>query len=176
MTEANELLAATIHEQCRALRLPMVSSQSVRLAREALAQNHSHLTYLAELLNAEVDERERHTIQRRLHEARLPRMKTLEEFDFAAAPHLAAARLHELAQGGYLTRAEPVILIGDAGTGKTHLATGLCVAACRQKKRARFVTAAGLVNELVEAQAHNLLGRTLQRWARYELIVLDEVG
>ncbi|HNG34906.1 MAG TPA: IS21-like element helper ATPase IstB [Blastocatellia bacterium] len=175
MNEATDLLSATIHEQCRALRFPTVSSQSVRLARGALEQNHSHLTYLAELLNAEVDERERHTIQRRLHEAPLPRMKTLEEFDFAAAPHLSAARLHELAQGGYLIRAEPVILIGDAGTGKTHLATGLCVAACRQKKRARFVTAAGLVNELVEAQAHNLLGRTLQRWARYELIVLDEV-
>jgi DNA replication protein DnaC len=176
MSETTELLSATIHEHCRVLRLPAISSHSVRLAREAVAQNHSHLAYLTELLGAEVDERERHTIARRIQEARLPRMKTLEEFDFSAAPHLSAARLHELAQGGYLQRAEPVILLGDAGTGKTHLATGLCVAACRQKKRARFITAAGLVNELVEAQAHNLLGRTLQRWTRYELIVLDEVG
>lgn len=176
MNEPPDLLPATIHEACRSLRLPTISSQSTRLAHEAAQQNQSHLAYLAELLHAEVEERERHTIERRLHEARLPRMKTLEEFEFAVAPHLSAARLHELAQGGYLERAEPVILIGDAGTGKTHLATGLCVAACRQKKRARFVTAAGLVNELVEAQAHNLLGRTLQRWARYELLVLDEVG
>lgn len=144
MNQVTELLAATIHEQCRALRLPTMSSQSVRLAHEAVQQNHSHLTYLAELLNAEVDERERHTIQRCLHEARLPRMKTLEEFDFAAVPHLSAARLHELAQGGYLTRAESVILIGDAGTGKTHLATGLCVAACRQKETRALRDGGGL--------------------------------
>jgi DNA replication protein DnaC len=70
----------------------------------------------------------------------------------------------------------PLILIGDSGTGKTHLASGLCLAACKQKKRARFVTAAGLINELVEAQQRNLLSRALQRLARYDLIVLDEVG
>ena len=69
-----------------------------------------------------------------------------------------------------------MIFIGEAGTGKTHLAAGLCVAACRQKKKARFVTAAGLVNDLVEAQHHNHLGKVLQRWSRYELIVIDEVG
>lgn len=75
-----------------------------------------------------------------------------------------------------MQRAEPVILIGDSGTGKTHLSTGLGVAACQQKKRVRFTTAAGLVNELVEAQHHNLLGRALGRWSRYDLIILDEVG
>ena len=67
-------------------------------------------------------------------------------------------------------------MVGLSGTGKTHLATGLCVAACRQQKRARFITAAGLVNELVEAQQQHLLGRALQRWSRLDLIVLDEVG
>ena len=66
--------------------------------------------------------------------------------------------------------------IGDSGTGKTHLATGLCVAACQQKRRVRFITAAGLVKELVEAQHHNLLSRALQRWTNYDLIVLGEVG
>lgn len=168
--------AATVQEHCRLLRLPTVAAQFERLAVDAAKTNQGHTRYLAELLGAEVDERERHAIGRRLKEARLPRMKALEDFDFAAAPHVPAKLVRELAEGKYLTTAEPVIFIGDSGTGKTHLATGLCVAACRQKKRCRFVTAAGLVNELVEAQHHNLLGRALQRWSRFDLIVLDEVG
>jgi DNA replication protein DnaC len=168
--------SATVEQYCRLLRLPTVAAQFERLAGEATQSNQSHTSYLAELLGAEVDERERHTIERRLREARLPRMKTLEEFDFAAVPHIPAKLVRELTAGGYLQRAEPVIFLGDSGTGKTHLATGLCVAACQQKKRCRFVTAAGLVNDLIEAQHHNLLARALQRWSRYDLIVLDEVG
>jgi DNA replication protein DnaC len=81
-----------------------------------------------------------------------------------------------LAQGGYIDRAEPVILIGDCGTGKTHLLTGLCVAACRQKRRVRFATASALVNELVEAKQQLQLQRVLARWERYDLIAIDEVG
>ncbi len=170
------LETATVEEHCRLLRLPTVAAQFARLAKEATDSNQTHINYLAELLGTEVDERERHTIERRLHEARLPRMKTLSEFEFGQAPHIPAKLVRELAEGGYMERAEPVILIGDSGTGKTHLATGLCVAACQQKKRVRFVTAAGLVNDLVEAQHHNLLGRALSRWSRFDLIALDEVG
>jgi len=177
MTKAKSSLdVATVAEDCRLLHLPTVAAQFERLAQEALQTAQSHVRYLAELLGAELDERERHTIERRIKESRLPRFKTLDEFDFAATPKVQAKVLRELAEGGYMKAAEPVILIGDSGTGKTHLATGLCVAACQQKKRCRFVTAAGMVNELVEAQHHNLLGRALQRWSRYDLIVLDEVG
>ncbi|MCA1628184.1 MAG: IS21-like element helper ATPase IstB [Acidobacteria bacterium] len=171
-----QLEQATVAQYCRSLRLPTVGAQFAALAQEAAQTNQTHTSYLAALLSAEVEERERGAIERRLKEAKLPRMKTLEEFDFSAAPHIPAAQVRALADGGYLERAEPVIFIGDAGTGKTHLATGLCVAACQQKKRVRFVTAAGLVNDLVEAQHHNLLGRALSRWSRYDLIVLDEVG
>jgi len=168
--------AATVEAHCRSLRLPTVAAQFAALAADALSANQTHTSYLATLLGAEVEERERGTIERRLREAKLPRMKTLEEFDFSAAPHIPAVHVRELSDGGYMQKAEPVIFIGDSGTGKTHLATGLCVAACQQKKRVRFVTAAGLVNDLVEAQHHNLLGRALSRWSRYDLIVLDEVG
>jgi len=171
-----QLERAAVEQSCKLLRLPTIAAQFERLAQEALKQRQTHTTYLAELLSAEVEERERHTIERRLREARLPRLKTLEEFDFGAAPHISASEIRELADGGYMQRAEPVLFIGDSGTGKTHLATGLCVAACQQKKRVRFVTAAGLVNDLVEAQHHSLLGRALQRWSRYDLIALDEVG
>jgi len=176
MTAAAALDLATIQEYCRILRLATVAAQCERLAQDAVRQQQSPLAFLASLLAAEVDERERRLIARRVQEAHLPRLKLLEDFDFSAAPQVSAARLHQLAEGGYLARAEPIIFIGDSGTGKTHLATGLCVAACRQQKRARFITAAGLVNELVEAQQQHGLGRALQRWSRLDLIVLDEVG
>ncbi len=170
------MTSATVEAHCRVLRLPTMAAQFERLAQDALRTNQTHTSYLASLLGAEVEERERHTVERRIKEARLPRFKTLEEFDFAGAPHIPAPLIHSLAEGGYLEQAEPVLFIGDSGTGKTHLATSLAIAACQQKKRVRFVTAAGLVNELVEAQHHSLLGRALARWSRYDLIVLDEVG
>ena len=125
---------------------------------------------------AELEERERNTVPRRLRDAHLPRLKTLEEFDFSQSPKISAAEIRQLAEGGYIERAEPVLLIGDCGTGKTHLMTGLCVAACRQKRRVRFTTAAGLVNELVEAKHQLQLRRVMARWSRYELIAIDEVG
>jgi DNA replication protein DnaC len=176
MNRAESLTEAAIDQHCRLLRLPTIAAQCQRLAKDAVQQQQPYLTYLAELLSAEVDERERHTIERRIKEARLPRIKTLEDFDFSAATLISAPQIRELAEGGYINRAEPIIFIGDSGTGKTHLATGLCLAACRQKKRVRFITAAGLVNELVEAQHHNQLGRALQRWTRYDLIAIDEMG
>ena len=174
MTES--LAQATIQHSCRQLRMPTIAAQFAPLAQAALREGQSHLHYLDALLAAEIEERERRTIEGRLREARLPRLKTLDEFDFAQVPNISAVTIRTLAEGGYIQRSEPIILIGDCGTGKTHLATGLCVAACRQKKRVRFATAAGLVNELVEAQHHNQLGRVLARWARYDLIAIDEVG
>lgn len=167
---------ATVRQYCKQLRTPTIGTQFAKLAEEARQQKQTHVGYLEALLAAEVEERERRLVERRLREARLPRVKTLEEFDFSQSPGVSAVEIRELAEGGYLARAEPVVFIGDCGTGKTHLTSGLCVAACRQKKRVRFTTAAALVNELVEAQHHNQLGRALARWSRYELIALDEVG
>jgi DNA replication protein DnaC len=167
---------AAIRQHCRHLRLPTVATQFDKLAQEALRERQTHVSYLASLLGAEVEDRERRVVERRLKEAHLPRLKTLAEFDFSKASHISAAQIQSLAEGGYIARTEPILLIGECGTGKTHLASGLCGAACQQKRRVRFTTAAGLVNELVEAQHHNFLGRALARWARYELIAIDEVG
>jgi DNA replication protein DnaC len=153
-----------------------VADQCASLAEEAIKQRLTYLRYLEALLATELEERERNTIARRIKDAHLPRMKTLDEFDFSKAPQIQATKIHELVQGGYIERAEPIILIGDCGTGKTHLLTGLCVAACRQKRRVRFATAAALVNELVEAKQQLQLRRVLARWERYDLIAIDEVG
>jgi len=167
---------ATIKQHCKTLRMPTIASQFSTLAEQAVREKQTHTGYLEALLNAETEDRERNTIDRRIKEAHLPRVKTLEEFDYTQAPLVTAAKMRELAEGGYIERAEPVLLIGDCGTGKTHLLTGLCVAACRQKRRVRFTTAAALVNELVEAKHQLQLRRVMARWSRYELIAIDEVG
>jgi DNA replication protein DnaC len=171
------LVEASIRQHCKQLRTPTIRDQFAGLAQEAARQNQSYLCYLDALLQAELEERERNLIQRRLKEARIPRLKTFEEFDFKMASHsFSPQQIRELATGDYITRCESVIFLGEAGTGKSHLATALIVAACQQKRRARFETAAGIINELSEAQSKNQLGRALARWLRYELIAIDEMG
>lgn len=170
------LQTSAIKQHCKLLRLPTIAGQCARLAEQAEREHQGYLGYLDVLLQTELEEREQNMIVRRIKEARLPKVKTLEEFDFGQAPAISATKIRELAEGGYIERAEPVVFLGDCGTGKTHLLTGLCVAACRQKRRVRFATAAGLVNELVEAKQQLQLRRVLARWERYDLIAIDEVG
>ena len=177
MTEQSAaLVESMIGQHCKILRLPTIGSQFARLASEAIKNKETHTEYLEALLAAELEERERRTVERRIREAHLPKVKTLEDFEFAQAPTISAAQIRELTEGGYIDRAEPVVLMGDCGTGKTHLATALCVAACRQRRRVRFTTATALVNEFVEARQDNRVGRLLARWFRYELVAIDEVG
>ena len=177
MSQPTELLeAAVIREHCKPLRLPTIASSCERLAQEAIRERHTHLRFLDALLEAELEERRIRAVARRIQEARFPQVKTLEEFVFARADKLSPSQIMALAAGSYLQYKEPVLFLGDCGTGKTHLATGLCVAACRQLRKVRFTTAAGLVNELLEAQHQNQLGRALSRWARYDLVCIDELG
>ena len=175
-TQTEALDHASVRQYCRAVRMPAIAANFVPLAEQAAREQHSHIRYLEALLAMECEERDRHAIASRIRDAQLPRVKTLEDFDFGKAPQIPAAKIRELAEGGYIDRSEPVVLIGDCGTGKSHLATGLCLAACRQKRRARFVTAAALVNELVEAKQNGQVRRLMQRWKKFDLIVLDEVG
>jgi DNA replication protein DnaC len=165
-----------IKQQCVVLHLPTIASQCAPLAEQAERERQPYLGYLEALLAAELEDRERRAIERRIKDAHLPRVKTLDEFDFRQAPSVSPTQLSDLAEGGYIERAEPIVFIGDSGTGKTHLMSALCVAACRQRRRVRFTTAAALVNELVEAKQQLQLRRVLARWARYDVIALDEVG
>src|SRR5215469_5913514 len=106
-----ELQAATIKAQCKALRMPMIASQFSTLAEQVIREKQSHIGYLEALLLAEIEERERNTIERRIREAHLPRMKTLEEFDYTQSPHVTTAKMRDLGEGGYIERAEPVLFI-----------------------------------------------------------------
>jgi DNA replication protein DnaC len=175
-TSTAQLQQSTIRQYTLQLRLPTIGGQFLKMAEEAVKQNLAHVAYLEALLAAEVEERERNAIARRIQESKFPKVKTLEDFHFQEVPHIPAAVIRNLAEGGYLGRSEPIIFLGDAGTGKTHLATGLALEACRQRKRVRFTTAAELVNELIEAKNRSELNRITNRWMRYELIVIDEMA
>jgi DNA replication protein DnaC len=175
MSETHSFQETSIRSHCQTLRLPTIGAQFHKLAEQATREGHSHLRYLDALLTAELEEREERLITRRLFEAKIPRLKMLDDFDFQVSP-VSMPHLRELAEGGYLERAEPILFLGETGTGKTHLMTALCVQACQQRKRARFISAAGLVNELVEAQRNGQLSRALHRWKRWELLCIDEMG
>lgn len=161
---------------CRTLKLPAVARNAPRLASEANRQGIEPLSYLVQLLESEVDERFERRAARRIKEAAFPLVKTLEGFDFSRAPQLPEARIRLLADGRYIEQAEPIILLGEPGTGKTHLATALGVAAARQGRAVRFTSASRLVNELLEARDARELGRVVSRYSRVELLILDELG
>ena len=142
---------AAIGAATRELHLPTVRDQATRLAEIAVRERHTHLGFLAEVLSAEVDDRTERRRARRVAEARFPRLKRLSEFNVDAVPAINAAQLAALAAGGFMDAGEPIVLLGDSGTGKTHLLIGRGLAACEQGRRVRYVTTAQLVNELVEA-------------------------
>ena len=168
--------AAAISAACRILGLPSVRAQAQPLAEAAARERLTHSAYLAEVLAVECDDRDGRRRIRRVKEARFPRSKRLEDFDVAATPELPAGTLAQLATGGWIDAGEPLVLIGDSGTGKTHLLIGLGTAAAEQGRRVRYVTTAGLVNELTEAAQTQQLSRLIARYGRIELLCLDEVG
>ena len=110
---AEALEHASVRQYCKAVRVPTVGANFISLAEQAVKENHSHIRYLEALLAIECEERDRHAIGNRIRDAQLPRMETLEEFDFAQAPQIQAAKIRELAEGGYIERSEPIVLIGE---------------------------------------------------------------
>ena len=169
-------VAETSIEQCAlSLRLPAVRRMGAALAQEAQRQQLSYEELLAKVLLCEVDERDERRRLRRVKSAGFPRVKLLEEFDLAASG-VNPAVIATLASGSYLERSEPVVLLGDSGTGKSHLLIGLGMKACEMGKTVRYVTCAQLVNELAEAADQKRLSRLVARYGRIDLLLLDELG
>ena len=169
-------LEALIEAHASDLKLPTVKARFRAMAAEATREQQTPTAYLAALLEAEIAERAERREKRRLIEARFPQIKRLQEFRFADNPKIPQATIAALAEGSWISDRESVILIGDSGTGKTHLATALAVCACNQGRRVRFTTLAGLANELQEADSRRELGRVVGRYARTEVVLLDELG
>ena len=169
-------LEALVDAHTAELHLPTIRRRFRPLADEAAREQQTPLAYLAALLEAEVQERAERREQRRLLDARFPLLKRLEDFRFADNPNIPQATIAALADGSWIDDRDSIILIGESGTGKTHLATALAVCACQQGRRVRFTTLAGLANELQEADSRRELARVVARYARIELLVLDELG
>ncbi|EFH85713.1 IS21-like element helper ATPase IstB [Ktedonobacter racemifer] len=157
------------------LRLPSFAQSYQPLAQEAARTNLSYERYLLALAQEEVANREAHRIERAIQQAHFPVLKELADFEWSSVPSVPKARILELAQGVYITNAEPVILLGNPGLGKSHVATGLTLAACRQGRRVRFYNVAGLINDLIKAQQEYQLSRIMAQICKHELIVLDEL-
>ena len=146
------------------------------MAEIAVREHQTHRGYPAKVLAAEVDDRTERRRVRRINKAKFPRIKRLAEFNIDAVPSIKPATLAHLAARNYLDAGEPVVILGDSGTGKTHLLIGLGLAACEQGRRVRYVTTARLVNELVEAADERDLSRVAARYGRLDLLCLDELG
>ncbi|MCZ4508220.1 IS21-like element helper ATPase IstB [Streptomyces sp. ActVer] len=181
MSSANHSLTETasdaaIDTACRVLRLPTIRGQFTDIVRHAEREQLSYRGFLAELLMAECEDRDRRRSERRIHAAAFPRQKWLSDFDYQANPSISPAVVSQLATCEWVRRGEPLCLIGDSGTGKSHLLIGLGTAAAMAGYRVRYALAAKLVNELVEAADEKQLTRTIARYGRVDLLCIDELG
>ncbi len=173
MSDAPEVLLA---HHLKALKLPTFLREHDKLARQCAAEGADHVRYLLRLAELELIEREGRMVERRIRAARFPTVKSLDGFDFPAVPSLNKALVLELARGGYIERRENVIALGNSGTGKTHIALGLGLAACQRGMSVGFATAAALVHELLEARDEKRLLRLQKQLAGYQLLIIDELG
>ena len=173
MTDTPQVLLA---HHLKALKLPTFLREYDKLARQCAAEGVDHPRYLLRLAELELIDRERRTVERRIKEARFPAVKSLDSFEFAAIPSLNKALVLDLARSEYVVRRENVIAVGNSGTGKSHVALGLGLAACQKGLSVGFVTAAGLVHELMEARDEKRLLRLQRQLAGHKLLIIDELG
>ena len=158
------------------LRLPTMSAEFAKLAKEASAANEDYEQYLLGLTELEVAARSANALKARIQQALFPVIKDLDTYDFSLLPSLNKPKVLELARGEWIDQHYNSCLIGNAGTGKTHLAIALGLAACRQGRRVRFFSAAGLVTQLEEAQKAYHLDRLLTQLDKTDLLIVDELG
>jgi DNA replication protein DnaC len=172
-TEAPEIL---LSHYLKSLKLPTFLREYQKLARLCATEGVDHVGYLSRLAELEMIERDRRKVERRIKAARFPVVKSLDSFDFAAIPKLNKMRVLELARCEWIERRENVIALGPSGTGKTHVALGLGLAACQKGMSVGFTTASALVSEMMEARDERRLLRLQKQMAAYQLLIIDELG
>jgi DNA replication protein DnaC len=165
-----------LEHHLKQLRLPTFLREYDKVARQCAAESIDYPRYLLRLTEQELLDRERRATERRIHQARFPVVKSLDTFEFLAIPAVNKALVLELARCEFLLRRENVLLLGNSGTGKTHLALALGLSGCQRGHRVRFTTAAAMVHELVEAKDEKRLLRYQKQMASYELLIVDELG
>lgn len=167
---------AVLGELCKELKLPAVFGEYVGLSRQAQDGSWAYEAFLLELLTREVHRRRDNTARARLREAQFPDGKTLEQLEWTALQGVSRTKVQALASGQFIDDAEDVVILGPIGTGKTHLAIALGVEAARRRTRVRFVRAADLVRQLVEARDERQLGRLHRMYHNVKLLIIDELG
>lgn len=165
-----------LEHHLKLLRLPTFLREYDKVARQCAEQSVDYPRYLLRMTELELLDRERRATERRIHQARFPVVKSLDSFQFLAVPSLNKTLVLELARCEFLERRENILLLGNSGTGKTHVALALGLAACQRGHRVRFTTAAALVHELMEARDEKRLLRFQKQMASYELLIVDELG
>lgn len=160
----------------KALRMPTMHAECEKVAARCAKDNVDHLGFLLQLIELELIDRERRAAQRRLKAAKFPNYKTLEDFDFDAQPSLNRVLIAELTRCEYIERREAVILVGNPGSGKTHVATALGIEACERGKKVRFWRVTELLTSLMEAREERQLMRMKGQLAKLDLLILDEFG
>jgi DNA replication protein DnaC len=165
-----------LEHHLKALRLPTFQREYDKVARQCAQEKTDFPRYLLRLSELELLDRERRATERRIRQARFPVVKSLDSFDFLALPSLNKTLVLELARCEFLERKENLLLLGNSGTGKTHIALALGLAACQNGHRVRFTTAAALVSELIEARDEKHLLRFQKQLTAYELLIVDELG
>ena len=165
-----------LEHHLKALKLPTVLREYASVAEACAKERVDYPGYLLRLTERELLDRERKAAERRLRDARFPVLKTVDAFDFTAQPGVNEALYRELLRGDYVERRENVLLIGNSGTGKTHLATALGFAACAQGRRVRFSGVTRLVTELLEARENRKLERLMGQLEKLQVLILDELG
>ena len=165
-----------LEHHLKELRLPTFLREYRKLAAQCAAENVDHPDYLLRLAELELIDRHQRMVQRRIRAARFPAVKSLDTFDFLAIPSVNKALVMELARCEYIEHRENVIAVGNSGTGKTHIALGLGLAACQRGMSVGFTTAAALVHELMEARDDRRLLTLQRQLARLRLLIIDELG
>lgn len=168
--------AAIVDMYCRELKLPGIRSAYRDIARDASTQGHNYSSFLAACLAQEMESRRRHRLAARLALAKFPASKTLDGFDFTALPGLPKLKVLNLAEGTFIRERENVICVGNPGTGKTHVAIALGIAAIGAGYKVKFTSAVVLAQELLQAHQEYRLPRYLKGWGSYDLVIIDELG
>lgn len=174
MSESKSLVL--LKHYLKLLRLPTMERECEKVASRAASENLDHLAFLLQLIELEMIQREQRASERRLKAAKFAYHKSLDEFDFASQPSLKKLLVLELMRGDYLDARENILLVGASGTGKTHIATALGIAACGQGKRVRFFRVTELITLLMEAREERQLLRFRTQLAKQDLLILDELG
>ena len=175
MTERDKSTVLLEH-YLKKLKLPTMLREYAQVAAICQKDRSDYATFLLRLAERELLDRDKRAAERRIKDADFPVIKTIDTYDFKAQPSVNEQLVRELLRGDYIDKRENVLLIGNPGTGKTHLASALAFSACAQGKKVRFLTATNLVTQLVECREERKLQRLHKQLQRIDLLLIDEMG